>query len=123
MTFFVTSHGKSACDGIGGVVKRATAKASIQRLFKDQIFSPQIMYEFCNKYLSKNINLMFVTTDEIKEKRKFPKVTLCYSYPILGAQRFHCFHPKSAEEIKVFELSSYSDGSDRKVISKRSTID
>ena len=31
--FFATSHGKSACDGIGGVVKRITAKASLQRPF------------------------------------------------------------------------------------------
>ena len=28
--FFATSHGKSACDGIGGTVKRPAAKASLQ---------------------------------------------------------------------------------------------
>ena len=30
-TFFATSHGKSPCDGIGGTVKRLTARASLQR--------------------------------------------------------------------------------------------
>ena len=29
--FFATSHGKSPCDGIGGTVKRVTARASLQR--------------------------------------------------------------------------------------------
>ena len=29
--FFATSHGKNACDGIGGTVKVATAHASLQK--------------------------------------------------------------------------------------------
>ena len=32
--FFAISHGKSSCEGIGGVVKRMTAKASLQRPLK-----------------------------------------------------------------------------------------
>ena len=47
--FFATSHGKSACDGIGGVVKRVTAKASLQRPFENQILTPQDMYKFCKE--------------------------------------------------------------------------
>ena len=31
MNFFATSHGKSACDGIGETVKRLLTKASLQR--------------------------------------------------------------------------------------------
>ena len=30
-SFFATSHGKSQCDGIGGTVKRLTARSSLQR--------------------------------------------------------------------------------------------
>ena len=30
--FFATSHGKSACDGVGGTVKRLVARASLQSL-------------------------------------------------------------------------------------------
>ena len=44
--FFATSHGKSACDGIGEVVKKITAKAKLQRPFENQIFTPQDMYTF-----------------------------------------------------------------------------
>ena len=39
--FFATSHGKSACDRIGGVVKRMTAKASLQRSSENQILTSQ----------------------------------------------------------------------------------
>ena len=29
-TFFATSHGKNACDGVGGTIKRLAAHASLQ---------------------------------------------------------------------------------------------
>ncbi|CAL4194598.1 unnamed protein product [Meganyctiphanes norvegica] len=32
--FFVTSHGKSSCDGIGGTVKWSVDKASLQKVFE-----------------------------------------------------------------------------------------
>ena len=38
--FFPTSQSKNACDGIGGTVKRATTKASLQRVVLDQILTP-----------------------------------------------------------------------------------
>ena len=38
--FFATSHGKGPCDGVGGTVKRQAAKASLQRVYTDQITTP-----------------------------------------------------------------------------------
>jgi hypothetical protein len=32
---FATSHGKNACDGVGGTLKRLSAKASLQRPYND----------------------------------------------------------------------------------------
>ena len=49
--FFAISHGKSACDGIGGTVKRLTAKASLQRPVDRQILNPREMFNFCTKSL------------------------------------------------------------------------
>ena len=34
--FSATSHGKGACDGLGGTVKRLAARASLQRPYNDQ---------------------------------------------------------------------------------------
>ena len=47
--FFATSHEKSACNGIGGVVKRMSAKARLQTPFENQILTPQDMYTFCKE--------------------------------------------------------------------------
>ena len=45
--FFATGHGKSTCDGIGGTVKRLTARASLQRPISLQIFPTKTIFEFC----------------------------------------------------------------------------
>ena len=47
--FFATSHGKNACDGIGGTVKRATARASLHRPIEGQILTPEDMFQFCEE--------------------------------------------------------------------------
>ena len=44
--FFATSHGKSACDGIGGRVQRATTKESLKRSYTGQIIPAQSMFVF-----------------------------------------------------------------------------
>ena len=40
--FFCTSHGKNACDGVGGIIKRLAAHASLQQPFSDQILQATI---------------------------------------------------------------------------------
>ena len=46
--FFATSQGKSPCDGIGGTVKRVTARASLQRPKQSHILTPLQMFDFCS---------------------------------------------------------------------------
>ena len=38
--FFATSHGKNACDGVGGTVKRPAAHVSLQRAKEKQFLTP-----------------------------------------------------------------------------------
>ena len=42
--FSATSHGKGACDGLGGTVKRLGARASLQRPYNDQIITPHQLF-------------------------------------------------------------------------------
>ena len=60
--FFATSHGKSACGGIGEVVKKITAKARLQRPFENQIFTPKNIYNlhFAKKILEKKLVFLHV---------------------------------------------------------------
>ena len=46
--FFATSHGKSPCDGIGGTVKRVTARTSLQRARFNHILTPGDINNFCS---------------------------------------------------------------------------
>ena len=48
-----TSHGKSAVDGIGGIIKRLTARASFQRPKNKQISSVEAVYQFRSKTTEK----------------------------------------------------------------------
>ena len=45
--FFATSHGKSACDGVGGTVKRMLTKESLTRIRENQITTAQDAFSFC----------------------------------------------------------------------------
>ena len=45
--FFVTSHGKSSCDGIGEFVERHVAKRSSQRPLNNQILDHKAMISIC----------------------------------------------------------------------------
>ena len=51
MAFRATSHGKGACDGLGGTVKRLAARASLQRLYDRQIMTPMQLYEWAHDNL------------------------------------------------------------------------
>ncbi len=47
--FSATSHGKGACDGVGGTVKRLAARASLQRPYDQQIMTPFQLFEWSSK--------------------------------------------------------------------------
>ena len=44
--FSATSHGKGACDGVGGTVERLAAKASFQCPYDQQIMTPRQLFEW-----------------------------------------------------------------------------
>lgn len=64
--FFATSHGKSACDGIGGTVKRLVAKASLQRPYNDPNLTYEAILDFCIKNIP-GIKFFSVTPEEVAQ--------------------------------------------------------
>ena len=46
--FSVTSHGKAACDGVGGAVKHLAANG-LQRPYEDQIMTPSQLFEWASE--------------------------------------------------------------------------
>ena len=46
--FSATSHGKGACDGVGGTVKRLASRASLQRPYDQQMTTPHQLFEWAS---------------------------------------------------------------------------
>jgi hypothetical protein len=107
--FFATSHGKSACDGIGGTVKRLAARASLQRPLDHQILTPHDLYSWCIENI-KNIVFFFIDTSEFTEISKEQEKRFSLAKTIPGTRSFHWFVPLSTMEVQVGYVSGDVSG-------------
>ena len=103
--FFATSHGKNACDGIGGSIKRSLTKASLMRSISNQILNAVDVFNYCLEHLSANIAFFFVTDDEVKEIEGNLETRFVLANTVAGTRRYHRFVPQNTTELKVYETS------------------
>ena len=96
--FFATSHGKSPCDGIGGTVKRLTAKESLQRTTENQILSVEKMYEFCTKNI-KGIHFYLIPLSDLDNVRESLKPRFAMAKTLSGTRSYHHYKPLSTRSI------------------------
>ena len=106
--FFATSHGKSPCDGIGGTVKRTTAKASLQRAIDDQILSVESMYEFC-KAKMKDIAFVLIDIETMTDLREILSRRFKVANTVPGTRSFHHYVPLSETTIAFKRTSEEVD--------------
>lgn len=106
--FHATSHGKSACDGIGGTVKRMARIESLSRDFDKQIKTPIHLYNWLKKSNENGktqIQFCYVEDEEIKLKSEELSPRYEDISPIKGTQQFHGFIPQSCDQIEVKTIS------------------
>lgn len=103
--FFATAHGKNACDGVGGTTKRETARASLQRPYKQQILTPQQFFEFCDKNLS-GIKYMFVGAEEVEQNERDLKKRFDECCAIPHARERHRFVPINKNIMRCYRTSA-----------------
>ncbi|KAL5515952.1 hypothetical protein EMCRGX_G001203 [Ephydatia muelleri] len=96
--FFATSHGKSAAGGIGGTVKRTSAKASLQRPKEDQILTPAQLYHFVSSEIKGGV---------LTAKQAAPEQTHHRSRKAKSKKRLHR-RSSSSESIDTSSSSSSS---------------
>ena len=106
--FFATSHGKGPCDGVGGTVKRQAAKASLQRVYTDQITTPHELFTFCHTQLQ-GITFKFITTNEWSIEETLLKERFSKAKTIAGTQQLHSFVPVDTTTLQVREYSASYD--------------
>ena len=105
--FFATSHGKGACDGIGGAVKREAYRASLQKADKDHITNPRSLFECARNHFSK-INFNFCSQNEHEMHEKSLKARFEQATTIKNTREYHCYKPVDDKTITCKLFSNYS---------------
>ena len=99
--FFATSHGKNACDGVGGTVKREAAKATT-----GHILTPKQLYEWGCQNIQ-NVHFFYrtkeVMTHEIHQNKQklcqVPEATTAISRHLTKAWLFTDHHTQALTKI------------------------
>lgn len=102
--FFATSHGKSPCDGIGGTVKRTTAKASLQRTTSEQILTVDAMYAFFKAQI-KSIEFILIEKETMIALRESLIKRFETAVTVPGARSYHHYAPTSETSISFKRTS------------------
>ena len=114
--FSATSHGKGACDGLGGTVKRLAARASLQRPYNDQIMTPRQLFDWASTNVPSAHFGYCSMEDYGKEQctleRRFHK-----SHTIPGTRKLHSFVPISNSKLRVSYYSASSTSREERITS------
>ena len=90
--FFPMSHGKNACVGVGGTLKKFAARASFQRPFSEQILTPNQLFEFANSEIT-GVTTLFVNPQYVKENIPFLEFRFSNCSTFNGTCKNHEFIP------------------------------
>ena len=96
--FSATSHGKGACDKLGGTVKHLAARASLQRPYDEQFMTPrQLLNGLLITYLWSSLN----KREQTHLEEWFQKART-----ISGTRKLHSFVPVSKDRVRTRVFSS-----------------
>ena len=112
--FSATSHGKGACDGVGGTVKRLAARASLQRPCDEQIMTPLQLFEWASNSIP-GIVFMYCSCVEYEETKVQLEARFDNSRTIPGTRKLHSFVPVSRDTVRVRPFSSSFTSKEEKV--------
>lgn len=100
----ISVHGKGACDGIGGTIKRMATKASLQRPYKDTILNALDLYNFAKESV-KGIQSFFVPKHEIEISNHQLADRYKMADTIPGTRTNHSFVPINETQLCVSRVS------------------
>lgn len=118
---FATSHGKNACDGVGGTVKRLAARSSLKLVYNDQIMTPRQLYNWAETNIT-SVNFAFATSKQYEEEDIRMKERKILAKPIIGTQKLHSFIPLDKHRLLV-KAYSFSKNSSEEVTAVQESDD
>lgn len=114
--FFATSHGKSACDGIGGTTKRIVAKESLRRIADKRrpINTANSVFDVASEKIT-GIEYFFVSSEDVRTNSETYHLQERFSHTVVfsGTRSHHRFKPVSHTHVRGFltsASSAYSEG-------------
>ena len=107
--FSATSHGKGACDGLGGTVKRLAARASLQRPYNDQLMTPRQLFDWACANVPA-VYFGYCSNEDYAKERSSLERRFQLSRTIPGTRKLHSFVPISSSTVEVRYYSA-SDAS------------
>lgn len=87
--FFASSHGKNACDDVGGSVKRLAAQARLRMVYNEQM-TPCQLYDWAKDSI-KNIDFIYSTKEEYDQKCLLLKTRFEDVKTVKGTQQFQSY--------------------------------
>lgn len=107
--FFATAHGKGACDGIGGCIKRNAYRASLQNKNDKQITTTKKLCEWAKNFFKK-IFFDFTSLIEYEKHKKKLEARFSTAKSIPGTRQFHCYKivNSTTMECKIFSKHTES---------------
>lgn len=96
--FFATSHGKGACDGLGGTIKRQARRTSLQRIDGNHITTPHSLFLWAKTFY-KNISFDFCTQSEHDKHEATLKSRFEQAESIKDTRSYHCYRPLNQQKI------------------------
>ena len=100
---------KNACDGVGGAIKRAVYRASLQRPIDGQILTPAAFYKHCEDNRTEKIHFFFVSAAQIADKKAELAERFASARVVKGTRAFHRFVPLDSHTVAAFKLSESSE--------------
>ncbi len=119
--FSATAHGKGACDGLGGTVKRLAARASLQKPYNDQIMTPHQLFEWASINIPA-VHFEYCSSDDYKAQQEDLEQRFMKARTIPGTRKLHSFIPVSKGKLQVKAFSASDISREERVTSTEDDI-
>ena len=102
--FFATSHGKNACDGVGGTVKREAAKASLKAITTGHILTPMDLFQWAVLKI-KNVDFYYISKEEVADHSSRQNERFSNIKTVQGTRDYHSFIPSDNRRLLAKRIS------------------
>ena len=111
-----TSHGKGACDGLGGTVKRLAARSSLQRPYNEQIMTPRQLFDWASKSIPA-VYFEYCSNEDYEREEQNLQQRFHRARTITGTRKLHSNVPISVEKVQVRPFSTCTTFKEERVTS------